>query len=95
MKSLADILRGIVDAGKTLDEIQRRRAVEITQWEYDELRHVFALLVLGHAVGLPAPPVEVGIGLLPFMEDDIHLMLSRLDTAHSPLSRLFSTFPAI
>ncbi len=93
MKSLRQLLEHLKTATATLDEIQRSRATDMLKWEYDELRHVFALLVLGNATGLPSPPVELSLGLLPAMEDDIILMLIRLDTAHSPLSKLFSTLP--
>ncbi len=91
MKSLRELLDALRGAASTFDEMQREKAVELLQWEHDELRHVFALLVLGNAVGLPAPPVELGLGLLPDMEDDLRLLVQRLDTAHSPLSRLVSS----
>ena len=93
MKSLREVLDTLKAATATLDEIQRGQAVDILKWEHDELRHVFALLVLGSATGLPSPPPEISLGLLPLMEEDLQLMLNRLDTAHSPLSKLFSTLP--
>jgi hypothetical protein len=91
VKSLSDILDKVRAALSTLDEVQRGQAVELAQWEHDELRHIFALLVLGSATGMPAPPPEIGLGLLPLMEDDLMMMLDRVETAHSPLSKLFST----
>jgi hypothetical protein len=93
MMTLSQAFEKLRESLSTLDEMQRRRAVDMVQWEYDELRHVFALLVLGNAVGLPAPPAEIGLGLLPDMEEELLLMLDRLELAHSPLSKLYSSLP--
>jgi hypothetical protein len=57
------------------------------------MRHVFALLVMGQAVGLPCPPAEITLELLPDMEDELRLLISRLDTAQTPFSRLYSSLP--
>jgi hypothetical protein len=91
VKSLSDILDRLREAFSSLDEVQRRQAVDLVQWEHDELRHIFALLVLGSATGMPAPPPEIGLGLLPLMEEDMMMMMDRVETAHSPLSKLFSS----
>lgn len=77
--------------GATLDAVQRGKATESVEWELQELRQVFALLVLGQAVGLPAPPGELTLALLPEMEDDLRLLLQRIDTAQAPFSQLFSS----
>lgn len=76
-----------------LDEVHRSRAVDLLEWELQELRQVFALLIAGHAVGLPAPPAELTLDLLPDLEEELRLLVSHLDTAHSPLSQLFSSLP--
>lgn len=76
-----------------LDELHRSRAVDMLEWEVAELRHVFALLLLGHAVGLPAPPVELTLSLLPDLEEEMRLLQTHLDTAHAPLSQLVSRLP--
>jgi hypothetical protein len=46
--------------------------------------------VLGVFVGLPAPPMQLTLELMPLMEDDMHRMLQRVCTANEPLSELFS-----
>ena len=76
-----------------LGEVHRARAVDMLEWEEQELRQVFALLLAGHAVGLPAPPADVALSLLPDMKGEVRLLVMHLDTAQSPLSRLFSTLP--
>ncbi len=87
-ESLRDRLRRLID---TLDAVQRSKAVDTIAWETEELRHIFALLVLGQAVGLPAPPADLTFALLPDMEDDLRLLISRLDTAQAPFSQLYSS----
>ncbi|MDT8323101.1 MAG: hypothetical protein RRA94_03235 [Bacteroidota bacterium] len=89
--SLGEQLRRLLDR---LDAVQRHRAVDAVEWEYDELRHVFALLVMGQAVGLPSPPVDVMLALLPEMEEELRILLRRLDTAQAPFSQLFSSLPS-
>jgi hypothetical protein len=76
-----------------LSEVHRSRAVDTLEWELQELRLVFALLVMGHAVGLPSPPAELTLSLLPDLEEELRLMIAHLDTAQSPLSQLFSSLP--
>ncbi|MFZ1729313.1 MAG: hypothetical protein WBQ23_10845 [Bacteroidota bacterium] len=76
-----------------LSDVHRARAVDTLEWELQELRQVFALLVMGHAVGLPAPPAELTLSLLPDLEEELRILISHMDTAHSPLSQLFSSLP--
>lgn len=87
---LREALRRILN---TLDAMQRGKATETVEWEMQELRQVFALLVMGEAVGLPAPPSELTLELLPDMEDELRLLLQRIDTAQTPFSQLFSSLP--
>jgi hypothetical protein len=75
------------------DDMQRARAVDALEWEVTELRQVFALLLLGHAVGFPAPPAELTLALLPDLEEELRQLLTTIDTAHSPLSQLSSHLP--
>jgi len=66
--------------------------VETVAAELEEMEHVFALLVLGAFVGLPAPPMQISLDLMPLLEAEMMLMTEKVDTAHEPLSRLFSVF---
>jgi len=77
----------------TLGEAHRAQAVNTAEAELRELQHVFALLVMGQAVGLPSPPAQITLALLPEMEDELRLLLDRIDTAQAPFSELYSTFP--
>lgn len=76
-----------------LSDMHREQAVDLLEWELTELRQVFALLVAGQAIGLPAPPAEVTLSLLPEMEEELQLLINHLGTAQSPLSQLYSSLP--
>ena len=68
----------------------RSHAVEGVEWEYLELEHIFSLLVLGAFIGLPSPPMQISLELLPHMEKNLLLMLDKTDTASGPISELTS-----
>ena len=68
----------------------RSHAVEGVEWEYQELEHIFSLLVLGAFVGLPSPPMQIALDLLPLMEKNLIFMIGKTDTASGPLSELTS-----
>ena len=72
---------------------QQAAIVATAESELAELQHVFGLLVMGQAVGLPAAPAQITLELLPEMEDELILLLERIDTAQAPFSHLYSTFP--
>jgi hypothetical protein len=72
------------------DEVMRGRAVAAVSYEIEELEHIFAILVLGAFIGIPAPPIHITMELLPLMEKELGLMLEKVSTAHDPLGDLFS-----
>ena len=75
---------------KGVDEIYRSKSTDILEWEAEELENIFALLVLGVFVGIPAPPIHITIELLPDMEREFNIMIEKVTTAHDPLGELFS-----
>lgn len=66
------------------------KAVHTLEWETAELEHIFAITTLGAFIGLPAPPMQITLDLLPEMENDLALLISKMDTSNAPLSDLFS-----
>ncbi len=89
---LKTILEGVKSAWATADEVARGKAVGSIEAELEELEHVFGLLVLGSFVGIPSPPMQISLDLMPWMEKELILMLEKVDTANEPLSQLFSVF---
>jgi hypothetical protein len=78
-----------------IEEINRGHIAELHEWEEKELRNIFALLVIGSYTGIPAPPMHITMELLPEMEEDIIIMLNRVQTAHDPFGELFSLLDPI
>lgn len=86
------IARKLKDIWQTADEVARTRAVDRIEDELEELEYIFAVLTQGAFIGMPAPPVQISMDLLPEMEKELVLLLDRVETANEPLSRLFSVF---
>ncbi|MDH3237638.1 MAG: hypothetical protein OEM42_01790 [Deltaproteobacteria bacterium] len=76
---------------RTADQVARAQATEKLEWEVREMENIFALLTLGAFTGLPSPPMQLTLELLPLMERELLLMLEKVDTASDPLAELFST----
>ena len=92
MRSILQTIKDkIRDTWKVADGIARGKAVETIEYEAEELDHIFGILVLGSFIGLPSPPMQISLDLMPFMEQELMLMMEKVDTAHEPLSDLFST----
>jgi hypothetical protein len=85
-----EIIERLKAAWRIYDRVMRHNATEKLEWEAEETENIFSLLVLGVFVGLPAPPMQLTLELMPLMEDDMHRMLQRVCTANEPLSELFS-----
>lgn len=58
------------------------------EFELKELENIFALLVLGGFAGLPSPPSPIAVELLPYMERELVMLLSRADFAQDPIGSL-------
>ena len=80
---------------KLYDEAVRNTAVESIEFELGEMENIFGLLVLGSFIGLPSPPMQITLELLPEMEEHLTLMLNKVDMANEPVSNLFSVFDVI
>ena len=86
------IKNSVAGIWQVADEVARSKATGTIEAEQEELEYVFAILVQGTFIGMPSPPVQICMDLLPLMEKDLILLLERVDTANEPLSRLFSVF---
>ena len=80
----------LLEAWKIADGVARGKAVESIEYVTEEMDHIFGILVLGSFVGLPSPPMQISLDLMPFMEQELMLMMEKVDTAHEPISDLFS-----
>ncbi|HHY09009.1 MAG TPA: hypothetical protein GX528_00430 [Firmicutes bacterium] len=57
--------------------ILQTKATEYIKAEQTELEHVFALLILGSFIGLPAPPAGLIMRLLPHLGPELVLLEER------------------
>jgi hypothetical protein len=87
---LKTIKNKIISLFKVADDVMRGKAVETIEYEVGELDNIFAILVLGAFVGIPSPPFQITLELLPEMEKELEVMLEKVSTAHDPLGDLFS-----
>ena len=71
--------------------VNRGKATELLEFEVLELRNIFALLLFGSFVGMPAPPVHITLQLLPLMDKEVQIMLRRINVAHDALAEVVST----
>lgn len=69
----------------------RQRAAALTCLEARELENIFALLILGAFVGLPAPPSFLAVELLPFMQREIRLLNQKAQDATDMLALLMGS----
>ncbi len=84
--------RGFLSIWETADQVAREKAVNALEAELGELENIFGILVQGAFIGIPSPPMQISLDLLPLMEKEIILMIEKIDTANEPLSHLFSVF---
>ena len=68
----------------------RGKAVETIEYEVEELENIFAILIIGALIGIPSPPIQITMELMPEMEKELYIMLEKVSTAHDPLGDLFS-----
>ena len=87
IKSIRD---RIISIWKIFDEVARSKAVETIEYELEELENIFGVLVLGSFIGMPSPPMQISLDLMPFMEKELILMMEKVDTANEPIAQLFS-----
>jgi hypothetical protein len=92
MSFLVRIKEMIAEIWKVGDKVGRSKAVEAVESEVEEMENIFGILVLGSFVGMPSPPMQISLDLMPYMEKELILMMEKVDTANEPISQLFSIF---
>jgi hypothetical protein len=87
---IKDILQKLKDVWNLYENSSKNKALELVEYELGELENIFGLLVLGSFIGLPSPPMNITLNLLPDMETHLLILLNKIDTAENPLSDLAS-----
>ncbi len=91
-KILAKLKRFIKVFRDTFVQVQRDKATGYIEFELKEMENMFVIQMLGSFVGIPSPPVPVALELMPYMEEEITLMLSRADSSQDPLAEMVGIF---
>lgn len=73
---------------RLIAQVQRGKASGMLEFELKELENLFMLLLLGSLVGVPSPPAAMAMELLPYLEDELRIMLARADFSQDPLGAL-------
>jgi hypothetical protein len=71
-----------------ITEINRIKATDMLIFEVNEMENLFTILLFGSFMGLPAPPAAMAIELLPYMENELRLMISRADFAKDAIASI-------
>jgi hypothetical protein len=85
------LLEKIKELWNNYNSLNKSQATDMLEYELSELENVFSLLVLGIFTGLPSPPLQISLDLLPDMEIQLIHMLNKVESASNPLSDLSST----
>lgn len=85
---LPTLFNNVRKALRIVAQVQRSKASGMLEFELKELENLFMLLLLGSLVGVPSPPAAMAMELLPYLEDELRLMLARADFAQDPLGAL-------
>lgn len=89
MPSFGARLSGFLkEAYYVIRQVHRDKATGMLEFELKEMENVFMLMIIGGFVGLPSPPAPIALELLPYMEKEIAIMLSRSDLSSDPLGAL-------
>ena len=80
---------------ESIEEAHKMFITEKIEFELKEIENVFSLLTFGAFTGLPSPPSFITLELLPYMENEITIMINSSHDAKDILSTLAGTFDGI
>ncbi|PIE64822.1 MAG: hypothetical protein CSA26_06455 [Desulfobacterales bacterium] len=87
----SSILTFLKRALRDIDNHHRASASALTVTEVEELRNIFALLLLGSFAGLPSPPSFLAVELLPFMREELELLHKKAGDAGDMFNEMFGS----
>lgn len=82
------ILTTIQKAWNIVAQVQKDKATGMIEFQLKEMENLFTIFLYGSFIGLPSPPAAIAIELLPYMEKELALMISRADFAQDPLGSI-------
>lgn len=79
----------------SIEEAHKMFITEKIEFELKEMENVFSLLIFGAFTGIPSPPSFITLELLPYMENEITIMINSSHDAKDILATLAGTFDGI
>jgi hypothetical protein len=86
------ILRTLVEFIKDFGSGLRSHSTEYVEFELREMENILALLLFSSFIGLPSPPSDLSLRLMPHMVREMHVMSRRagdLDDISGEIAGMF------
>jgi len=83
------IKRSIKDIGRFFWKGFKEKSIDALKEELYEMEGAFCLLLFSSFIGLPAPPAFLGIALLPYMERELIIMITKSHSLEDRFSKWF------
>jgi hypothetical protein len=70
----------------------RSRSTEYIEFELREMENIFSLLLVGSFVGIPSPPSNISIKLMPYVVREMYVMGRRAGDMDDVAGEVFGLF---
>jgi len=67
-------------------------STDVLEAELKEMESAFCTILLGSLIGIPSPAPFIGIKMLPWMEREVMVMISRSGSPDDRMAEWFSLF---
>jgi len=84
------ILKKLSSVLKLFLEIQKSKATNIIEYELNELENIFAILIFSSFIGLPIPATPLSYELLPYVDKELKILLTRAPKSTDMLADIAS-----
>lgn len=71
LETIKDVLKGLTEG------LLKSKSTEYIEFEQREMENIFSLLLVGSFIGLPSPPSNLSMRLLPYIAREMYVMGSR------------------
>jgi len=70
----------------------RSRSTEYVEFELREMENIFSLLLVGSFIGIPSPPSNISIKLMPYVVREMYVMGRRAGDMDDISGEIFGLF---
>jgi hypothetical protein len=70
----------------------RSRSTEYVEFELREMENIFSLLLVGSFVGIPSPPSNISIRLMPYVAREMYVMGRRAGDMDDIAGEIYGLF---